>query len=87
MVGRHLSLVELFQFQGFSAGEASEIIDRVATMQSAGQRRAAPSQSSLGKMLGNTMSLNVIERVLAKALPAAGLARNLKDRWYELSEL
>ena len=27
------------------------------------------------------MSVNVVERVLARALPAAGLAEELPDRW------
>ena len=43
--------------------------------------RDVPANSSIGHMLGNTMSLNVIERVLCKALPAAGLAAKLNDRW------
>ena len=76
-VGRHLSLMELFQFQGFDADEASKIM---SAMQSANPG-TAPSNAEVGKMLGNTMSLNVVERVLVKALLAAGLARNLQDRW------
>ena len=80
-VGRHLTLIELFQFQGFTADEASAIM---ATLQSASPG-TAPNDSHVGRMLGNTMSLNVIERVLAQALPAAGLARGLTDPWYAAS--
>jgi len=41
------------------------------------------SDSRLGHQLGNTMSVNVLERLLCRALPAAGLARAgaLRDRW------
>lgn len=41
------------------------------------------SDSRLGHQLGNTMSVNVLERLFCRALPAAGLARPgaLRDRW------
>ena len=36
---------------------------------------AVVSDSQLGKQLGNAMSVNVLERILARVLPAAGLAK------------
>jgi len=43
----------------------------------------AVSDAQLGKQLGNTMSVNVLERLLVRLLPAAGLAAaaGLRDRW------
>mmetsp|Transcript_33738 Transcript_33738/g.85296 ORF Transcript_33738/g.85296 Transcript_33738/m.85296 type:complete len:396 (+) Transcript_33738:139-1326(+) len=45
--------------------------------------RQAVSDPQLGKQLGNTMSVNVLERLLVRLLPAAGLvsAAGLRDRW------
>jgi len=44
--------------------------------------KVAVSERELGKQLGNTMSVNVLERLLARLLPAVGLAaRKLPDRW------
>ena len=76
-VGRHLNLMELFQFQGFGLDEASKVMSAIQS----GSPTERPSSREVGKMLGNAMSLNVVERVLVKALLAAGLARNLTDRW------
>ena len=41
------------------------------------------SEAVLGKQLGNTMSVNVIERILVSLLPAAGFTNQGKivDRW------
>mmetsp|Transcript_35379 Transcript_35379/g.82169 ORF Transcript_35379/g.82169 Transcript_35379/m.82169 type:complete len:96 (+) Transcript_35379:2-289(+) len=41
------------------------------------------SDAQLGKQIGNAMSVNVLERLFVRALPAAGLAeaRTLADRW------
>ena len=41
------------------------------------------SESQLGKQLGNAMSVNVLERIFARALPAAGLVKPgvLIDTW------
>ena len=33
------------------------------------------------KQLGNTMSVNVVERLLSRLLPAVGLTGALPDRW------
>merc|ERR550532_941765 len=45
--------------------------------------KVAVSSAQLGKQIGNAMSANVLERLFARALPAAGLARHgsLVDRW------
>jgi len=45
--------------------------------------KMAVSRAQLGKQIGNAMSVNVLERLLVKALPAAGLvsSRQLEDRW------
>jgi len=45
--------------------------------------KVAISENSLGKQLGNTMSVNVLERLFVRLLPAAGLVRKgeVKDRW------
>ena len=47
------------------------------------------SDAVLGKLLGNAMSVNVLERLLAQLLPAAGLvsAGMLQDRWLHASRL
>ena len=41
------------------------------------------SSAQLGRQLGNTMSVNVVERVLCNVLPAAKLIRKdeVEDRW------
>ena len=43
----------------------------------------AVSDNQLRAQLGNTMSVNVIERILIRVLPAAGLVKHgrLVDRW------
>ena len=45
--------------------------------------KLAVSPSQLGKQIGNAMSVNVLERLLVRALPAAGLvpSKKLEDRW------
>jgi len=45
--------------------------------------KLAVSETQLGKQLGNTMSVNVLERLFARLLPAARLVRHgdVKDRW------
>ena len=46
-------------------------------------RRAGISDRQLGLMIGNAMSVNVLERLLVRLLPAVGLMRRetLHDRW------
>ena len=43
----------------------------------------AVSDTQLAKQIGNTMSVNVVERLLARILPAAGLVKHgiLVGRW------
>merc|ERR1719422_1557751 len=45
--------------------------------------KVAVSSAQLGKQIGNAMSANVLERLFARALPAAGLVHHgsLVDRW------
>merc|ERR1719330_470785 len=47
------------------------------------------SDAQLGKQIGNAMSVNVLERIFVRLLPAAGLypARSLRDRWAKVIEL
>ena len=46
-------------------------------------RRASTSDRQLGLMIGNAMSVNVLERLLVRLLPGVGLLRpeSLHDRW------
>lgn len=39
------------------------------------------SLSQLGQQIGNSMSLNVLERLFVRLLPAADLSEKLVDRW------
>lgn len=45
--------------------------------------KVAVSETQLGKQIGNAMSVNVLERLFARLLPAAGLVPHgsLSDRW------
>jgi len=49
--------------------------------------KVAVSEPQLGKQIGNAMSVNVLERLFARLLPAAGLAApgSLCDRWADSS--
>ena len=50
--------------------------------------RVVVSQAQLGKQLDNTMSVNVLERLLVRLLPAAGLLTpGLRDRWEDGSAM
>lgn len=67
--GRALNLVELFHFQG--------VIDDIPDW-----KALNISDRRMAHMLGNSMSLNVCERVLRAALLSAGLIGNtIKDPW------
>ena len=45
-------------------------------------RREGISNRQLGLMIGNAMSVNVLERLLVRLLPGVGLLRErLHDRW------
>lgn len=65
--GRRLTLKELFNLHGMKGINFKQVV----------------SDSQQGKLLGNSMSLNVLERIFVRALPAAGLmpASKLHDRW------
>ena len=64
---RKISMVELFRFQGLNLHSI---------------RREGVSNTNLGKMAGNAMSSNALERVLARALFHAGLVQEpIKDIW------
>ena len=70
LVGRRINLPELFKFQGLRSAELGD-------WQSAGI-----SDGNMGHMLGNAVSLNVVERIMSRALFSAGLVRRrLPDRW------
>jgi len=51
--------------------------------------KVAVTETQLGKQLGNTMSLNVLERLFVRLLPAANLVKKneVKDRWENGSAL
>ena len=64
--GRRLLKTEMMRLQGMNPSKFRVVV----------------SQAQLGKQLGNTMSVNVLERLLVRLLPAAGLAApGLRDRW------
>lgn len=65
--GRRLSKEEMMRLQGMDPTTF----------------KVAVSETQLGKQLGNTMSVNVFERLLVRVLPAAKLAprSELTDRW------
>ena len=48
------------------------------------QIRVVVSNAMWARQLGNSMSANVLERILCRALPAAGLTAPLRDRWDHL---
>merc|ERR1719379_645509 len=41
----------------------------------------AVRKKQLGQQIGNSMSLNVLERLFVRLLPAAGLTGKIEDRW------
>jgi len=51
--------------------------------------KVAVTETQLGKQLGNTMSVNVLERLFVRLLPAANLLKRNegKDRWESGSAL
>merc|ERR1712194_464674 len=65
--GRRLQKTEMMRLQGMNPTKF----------------HVAVSDTQLGKQLGNTMSVNVLERLFVRLLPAAKLVRAgaLKDRW------
>ena len=65
--GRRMTLAERFRLQGIPL--------RVL------QYRQGISDRQLGMMVGNALSLNVLERLLVRILRACGLRKPVKDRW------
>ena len=64
--GRRMTLAERFRLQGIPL--------RVL------QYRQGISDRQLGMMVGNALSLNVLERLLVRILRACGLRKPVKDR-------
>ena len=65
--GRRMTLAERFRLQGIPLGVL--------------KRRRGISDRQLGMMVGNALSLNVLERLLVRMLRACGLRKPLHDRW------
>ena len=70
--GRYMNKPEMFRLQGMDPSKFNVSV----------------SECQLGKQLGNTMSVNVLERIMTRLLPAAGLVSgSLRDRWEDGSAL
>lgn len=65
--GRRMTKAEMMRLQGMDLGKFTQVV----------------SDNALGRQIGNTMSVNVLERLFVRLLPAAGLcaASELIDRW------
>lgn len=65
--GRRMTKAEMMRLQGMDLGKFKQVV----------------SDNALGRQIGNTMSVNVLERLFVRLLPAAGLckASELTDRW------
>ena len=63
--GRRMTKQEMLRLQGMDVSKFEQV---------------APD-NQLGKLIGNTMSVNVLERLFVRLLPAAGLTGELTDRW------
>jgi len=72
--GRRMNKTEMMRLQGMITTEEGF--------------KVAVSECQLGKQIGNAMSVNVLERLFARLLPAAGLAAagSLVDRWADGEE-
>ena len=62
---RRFTKEEMFRLQGMDPTKFKVVVNN----------------TKLGQLIGNSMSVNVVERILIRALKAAGLAGNLKNRW------
>ena len=65
---RHMTIIEMMKLQGI----------RPPTVEG---WSAFLSDSAMGAALGNAMSVNVLERLVPKALKAAGLIPDFEDKW------
>lgn len=67
--GRRMTKAEMMRLQGMPTPDEGFVVD--------------VSECQLGHQIGNAMSANVLERILVRLLPAAGLypAKKLFDRW------
>ena len=65
--GRRMTLAERLRLQGIPLGVL--------------KRRRGISDRELGMMVGNALSVNVLERLLVRMLRACGLRKPLQDRW------
>ena len=63
--GRVMNLDEMHRCQGMKRDRSKQVV----------------TDRQMGALLGNAMSQNVLERLLCKVLPAAGLVDGLVDRW------
>ena len=63
--GRAMSLDEMMRLQGMTPKKINRSVSNI----------------ELGKQIGNSMSVNVLERLLVKILPAVGLTPPLLDPW------
>ena len=63
--GRLLNVRERCRLQGMNPDDLKQVV----------------SEAQWRKQLGNAMSVNVVERLLARLLPAVGLTGALPDRW------
>ena len=63
--GRLLNARERCRLQGMNPDDFKQVV----------------SDAQWRKQLGNAMSVNVVERLLARLLPAVGLTGALPDRW------
>merc|ERR1719336_3661680 len=67
--GRRMTKSEMMRLQGMPTPAEGFVVN--------------VSEAQLGKQIGNAMSVNVLERIFCRLLPAAGLvpASRLHDRW------
>ena len=72
-LGRQVTLHELMLLQGFNPDAIN-------------YKEAGVGRSQVGRMVGNAMSLNVMERLLASALRAVGLPAPVADKWAFLAQ-
>jgi DNA (cytosine-5)-methyltransferase 1 len=70
--GRRILKSELMRLQGMDMSKFKQAV----------------SDTELGKQIGNAMSVNILERLLVRLLPAAGLVKGkLPDRWENAGRL